>query len=253
MILQADLLRALSPEQVFVEAFGFPAHPWQQEYLATTTAILLLKGRQVGASLAGAAKGIHRCVYYDNSLVVVISPTQKQSQELTKRAKLGLARLDIPLVQDSAAALSLRNGSRLLSLSGSAKSARGYSADLLIVDEAAYVEEATWLAARALVATGGQIVIQSTGALPFGAFFELCTANDPDYTTITVRSDQVSTISPEFLAQQRRILSPAQYSLEFEAVFGLGNLGYFDAAQIAAATVEVEIPMLERIRKVTPA
>jgi phage FluMu gp28-like protein len=88
-------------------------------------------------------------------------------------------------VQDSASMLGLANGSRILSLPGTARSVRGWSARLLVIDEAAFVDEATFTAARALVATGGRMVVQSTPADEFGPFHELVMADDPAWARFT--------------------------------------------------------------------
>jgi hypothetical protein len=231
-------LAAYDPAEVFRRAYRVEPLDWQLAYLREFRPVILLKGRQVGASLAAAALAIHQALYSPDSNAVIVSPTLRQSTEITSRARAGLRNLDEPLAQDSASLLRLRNGSRILSLPGTPTSVRGWSAQLLILDEAAYIEPATYTAARALVATGGRLVVQSTPAGENGDFYELWQANDPAWAHLSVRSDQVPTISPTFLAQERRAMSPDAFASEYECAFGrAGGAGAFFSAERIASLV----------------
>lgn len=233
MTLAADLAAALDPAVLFEDAFGVPTLDWQRAYLREQRPTVTLKGRQVGASQSAAALAIHTARYWPNANAVIVSPSLKQSTEITTRARAGLARLGVRLVQDSASQLRLANGSRILSLPGTARSVRGWSARLLILDEAAYLEEQTFTAARALVATGGRMVVQSTPADEYGPFYDLVTGDDPGWARFTVRSDEVPTIAPEFLEAERRAMSPDAFAREYECVFGKSGASLFTADRLA--------------------
>lgn len=224
---------AIDPVVVFERAFGVDALEWQLPYLREQRNTILLKGRQIGASLGAAALAIHLAVYRPNALAAIVSPTQKQSSEITTRARAGLRNLGERLVQDSASLLRLRNGSRILSLPGTPTSVRGWSAQLLIIDEAAFVLHETFTAVRAVIATGGRLVVQSTPAAEVGDFHELVTADDPGWAHFTVRSDSVSTISGAFLEGERRAMSPDAYAAEYECQFGRAAIGLFTADRLA--------------------
>jgi len=233
-MIREDLLAALDPVAVFERAFGFPVLDWQKRYLREDRPALVLKGRQIGASLAAAALCIHQAIYVPNSLAAIVSPSLKQSTEICTRARMGLRALGEALPQDSASLLRLRNGSRILSLPGSARSVRGWSARLLILDEAAYLEHDTVVAARALVATGGRLVVQSTPAAETGDFYDMYRANDPAWAHFRVRSADVSTISADFLAGERRAMSADAYAAEYECTFGRTGASLFTADRIAS-------------------
>lgn len=243
MTLAADLAAALDPAVLFAHAFGLPALPWQRGYLRETRPTVVLKGRQVGASLAAAALAIHKATYWPAVDVVIVSPSLKQSTEITTRARAGLRNLGARLAQDSGSTLRLAsNGSRILSLPGTARSVRGWTAALLILDEAAYIEPATFTAARALVATGGRLVVQSTPADEAGDFYELATGDDPAWARFTVRSDAVPTISPGFLAAELRAMGPDAYASEYECEFGKVGASLLTAERIAALILPEEAP-----------
>ncbi|MGD0248351.1 MAG: terminase family protein [Candidatus Limnocylindrales bacterium] len=240
MSLAADFTAALDPAVLFEQAFDLEPHDWQRGYLREDRPTVVLKGRQVGASLAAGALAIRTVRYWPDVDAVIVSPTLKQSTEITARARSGLRRLGIPLVQDSTSTLRLANGSRILSLPGTARSVRGWTAKLLILDEAAFIEHETFVAARALVATGGRLVVQSTPAAEVGDFWEIVTSEDADWARYTVRSDEVPTISPEFLEAERRALGPDAYATEYECQFGKTGATLFTAERIADLILPAE-------------
>jgi hypothetical protein len=233
MTLAADLRVAIDPAALFAAAFDLPALDWQRGYLREDRPTLLLKGRQIGASLAAAALAITTARYWSNANAVIVSPSLKQSGEILGRARAGCRRLGIPLDQDSASMLRFANGSRIVSLPGTARSVRGWTAKLLILDEAAYIERETFTAARALVATGGRLVVQSTPAGEYGDFYEIAAGDDPSWARFSVRSDEVPTIAPEFLEAERRAMSPDSYASEYECRFGKAGASLFTAERIA--------------------
>lgn len=233
-MIAADLLAALDPVVVFVRAFGFEPHGWQPDYLRETRPTIVLKGRQVGASLGAAALAIHTARYWPGSLSAIVSPSLKQSTEITTRARTGLHALGERLIQDTTSLLRLANDSRILSLPGTARSVRGWSAQLLVLDEAAFIERDTFTAARAVVATGGRLVVQSTPAGEYGDFYEMVNSVDPRWARFSVRSDEVPSISAEFLESERRAMSPDAFAAEYECQFGRVGASLFTASRIAS-------------------
>lgn len=217
----------------FEQAFDLKAKDYQRDYLTATTDLIWLKGRQVGASQCAAGLAIHVARTQAGSDTVIVSATQRQSSEVAVRARLGLARLGEKLVQDSASVLRLPNGSRILSLAQSARAVRGYSAALLIMDEAAFIEDAVWNAARPMVsATHGRVVIQSTPGVPAGWFHALVKSPPATFAHMRVTSEEAGLATPEFLASERAHLAPHIYAQEYLGQFASsGSLGrWFDEA-----------------------
>ena len=72
----------------------------------------------------------------------------------------------------TATRIELKNGSRIVALPADPDSIRGYSADELIIDEAARVDEELYAAARPMLAvTGGRLIALTTAAGPRGWFY----------------------------------------------------------------------------------
>ena len=238
MTIAADFRMALDPTVLFREAFGQEPHDWQREYLREDEPTVINKGRQVGASQSAAALAIHSCRYWPNTNAVIVSPSLKQSTEIATKARVGLYALHERLIQDSASMLRLANGSRILSLPGTAKSVRGWTARLLIIDEAAYIDPETFTAARALVATGGRLVVQSTPADETGAFFDLVTDTPQGWASFEVPSASVPSISAEFLASERKSMTADEYAREYECRFGKAGASLFNLRQVDSLVLQ---------------
>jgi len=208
------------PVDTFRAAFGLDPYPWQPGYLRETRDLVFLKGRQIGATEGAAGLAIHVARSGPGPDVVVVSPTLRQSQEVSLRARRGLWALGERLPQDSASVVRLANGSRIVSLAGTPRSARGYSARLLIVDEAAYVDDDVWDAVRPIVAaTGGRTVVQSTPALMEGFFWELNDDTPDGWAKLVVPSSEV--LPAERLEAERERLRKKKgtYEREYLASF----------------------------------
>src|ERR1035438_5106485 len=100
--------------------------------------------RQWGKSTIAAAKAVHRAITPDKSLVLVASPTDRQSAELIRKAAGMVATLGITPRGDgdNPTSLLFPNGSRIVGLPGMEATVRGFSAvSLLLIDEASREEE----------------------------------------------------------------------------------------------------------------
>lgn len=223
----------MGPVGTFEAAFGFTARDYQRDYLTEESDLIWLKGRQIGASQCAAALAIYTARAEPGSDSVIVSATQRQSSEVAVRARLGLAALGEALAQDSATVLRLANGSRILSLAQSARAVRGYSARLLVLDEAAFIPNDVWNAARPMTsATGGRTVVQSTPGVPAGWFYELVKSPPPSFASMRITSEESGIVSLAFLARERGHLDPVVYAQEYLGQFASsGSLGrWFDEA-----------------------
>jgi hypothetical protein len=155
-------------------------------------------------------------------LILMLAPSQRQSAELLRKTRSLLNALG-PTVgseAESALALELANGSRIVSLPGKEATIRGYSdVALLAIDEAARVEEDLYVAVRPMLAvSGGRLVALSTPYGQRGWFYEAWQSSEP-WQRIRVSAPECPRISAEFLAQERRVMSPAAFASEYECQF----------------------------------
>jgi hypothetical protein len=145
MLIARDIARTLDPS-LFAEACGVTPDPWQRDLLCEQpTRCVLLASRQVGKTEACALETVFVAVTEPGSLCAVISPSQRQSNEFVRRAKLLLQHLDnAPEHNASVTKIEFAHGSRILSLPGGeeGKTIRGLAgARLIVIDEAARVPD----------------------------------------------------------------------------------------------------------------
>ena len=138
--LGTDLAHALDAAMFAEDRLGFTPDPWQADLLRSTAMQIIVNvARQTGKSTTTAIKGLHTAIY-DPGLVLLVSPSLRQSRELFGKV-IGFLKDLQPaeiLEEDNKSSCTLANGSRIVSLPGDARTIRGYSAPkLIIVDEAA--------------------------------------------------------------------------------------------------------------------
>lgn len=221
--LSADLRCALDPVTFAVERLQFEPDPWQTEVLrATSNRILLNCSRQAGKSTVTAIRGLHAALYRPGSLVLLVSPSLRQSRELFVKVTDFLKVLEPvqKLEQDNAMSCMLGNSSRVVSLPGTGATVRGYSApDLIIEDEAAYVEDSLYFAVRPMLAvSGGRLILLSTPYGKRGHFHDAWTGGE-DWHRIEVPAEKCPRITPEFLAGERAAFGETWYAQEYQCAF----------------------------------
>jgi hypothetical protein len=202
---------------------GFTPDAWQADFLrAADDRILMLAARQSGKSTVVGCLGLHTALFTPGSLVLLLSPTQRQSGELylkiiTYYDNLGRP---VPPVQMTRTSLDLANGSRVVSLPGSAATIRGFSRPALcVIDEAAQSDDDLYIAVAPMLALGGRLICLSTPFGQRGWFHEQYTAGGGRWRRFTATAEQCPRISPVYLAEQRAILGERYYSQEFMCEF----------------------------------
>jgi terminase large subunit-like protein len=205
--------------------------------------------RQWGKSTVGAAKAVHRAQTRAGSLVLVASPTERQSAELLRKANAMLRKLGVQARGDGSntASLLLPNGSRLVGLPGTEGTVRGFSAvSLLLIDEAARVEDALYLALRPMLAVGdGDLWLMSTPNGKRGFFYESWEHGGEDWMRVRVPATECARISKKFLEEQRSAMGDAWFRQEHMCEFIEGTSGVFDRDVVERAIDDEVEPLWE--------
>jgi hypothetical protein len=138
------LAMALDPSLI-MEAQGMVPDGWQREFLLCQEGRVLLNCcRQSGKSTTVAALALHTALFTPGSLILILSPTQRQSGEFFRKVKAAYNALNRPLgtLVENQSTLELSNGSRIVALPGKEGTVRSFSGvTLLILDEAAKVPD----------------------------------------------------------------------------------------------------------------
>lgn len=120
---------------------------------------ILLWARQTGKSFLVSYYAFIKAIEKSKSLTVVVSASERQSIEVLRKVKvhLELAKyLDNEIFEDSKISMhgiELQNGSRIISVPANPDTIRGFSADLLILDEFAFMpfQSGIWKAAFPMI------------------------------------------------------------------------------------------------------
>jgi hypothetical protein len=245
-VLATDLAMALDPAKLMARA-GLAPDPWQQEVLRSESKRkLLLCSRQSGKSQTCAVLALYTAVYRPESLVLLLSPSLRQSQELFRKVLDVYRVIDdtSPPEQESALRLELSNGSRIISLPGTEQTVRGYSgAALLVIDEASRVADSLYYSVRPMLAvSGGRIVCLST---PFGrrGFFYQEWTEGQGWEKVKVVASECPRISKEFLEEERRTMPTLWFDSEYNCLFVDTVDQVFSTADIEAAISDEVQPL----------
>lgn len=246
-MLSRDLLCALKPSMWAARNLGFEADPWQAEVLdSTARKILLCCSRQSGKSSVSSILALHTALFRPGSLVLMVSPSLRQSSELFRKLLGYLAMLEpVPIrIEDTKLSLKLDNGSRVISLPGSEGTIRGFSSvSLIIIDEAARVGDDLYYSVRPMLAVSrGRMLALSTPFGKRGWFFHEW-SDGTLWQKHAVKALQCPRISRDFLEEERRSMPAAWFDAEYMCEFTEAVDSVFSYEQVMAAVAEDVEPL----------
>lgn len=208
----------------FARGRGFIAEPWQSKLLRSTARRIVVPcSRQVGKTETTSYKSLHGALNNPGRDVLIISPSQRQSIEMLLRIKSiyrGM-RAAPRLVKDNDSEMVLPNASRVISLPGTEGTVRGFAnVKLLVIDEAARVDDEVFASVLPMVGSDGQILALSTPWGQRGWFYELAEEaprNGWEKHRVTVYDS--GQWSPERIAEVRASVGKFVFASDYEALF----------------------------------
>jgi hypothetical protein len=241
-------LSILLDPAILMETIGLEPDEWQRSVLhSTCDRLLLLCCRQAGKSTTTAVLALHTALFQAGSLVLLLSPSLRQSSELFRKLAGFYADLGkpVPPERETALSLSLANGSRVISLPASPDTIRGYSAvDLLVIDEAAMVPDELWIAVNPMLAISqGRMICLSTPRGKRGWFFTVWNDLHADWDRVKVTAEDCPRISREFLEEQMQSLGDRWLRQEFFCSFEETVDQIFSTESVLAAFDSHENPL----------
>jgi hypothetical protein len=152
----------------------FNLYPFQEKVLTLfrdNDYTTVLKSRQLGISTLAAGYALWLMTFHKDRNVLALATTQATARNLVTKVQFMWENLPswlrIDAVENNKLSLRLNNGSKIQAKSSNADAARSEAVSLLIVDEAAFIENIaeTWASAQQTLATGGGAIVLST---PYG-------------------------------------------------------------------------------------
>ena len=199
--------------------------PWQQEVLDTKGNICLRSGRQVGKSTVIGIKAAQYALDNTKKLVMLISKTERQAGLLFSKIMTSIHEIDKTQVKKgkdrpTKHKISLKNGSVIhcLPAGDTGYGIMGFTIDLLIADEAAFIPEEVWHSIiPAMAITRGDIWLLSTPFIKEGYYFNCF--EDPNFTAFHTSAEDCPRRDEAFLAHKKKTLTKAQYAQMYQGLF----------------------------------
>jgi terminase large subunit-like protein len=225
MGLAQQLVFGLDPTALFERCIA-PCDDWQRRLLESKAKRLILNlHRQAGKTSVCSVLILYYLLYErPGSEVLILSPTERQSTiMLSLVAKFSSMLESVPkLIAESTTRLLWANRSVLHALPGGddGDGSRGFSPDIILVDEASRVSDELFGACRPMIATKphGRLILLSTPWGARGTFHKLWTEGE-GWEKFELKAVDNPRIDPEFLASEKRELSPLQFASEYECQF----------------------------------
>lgn len=230
------------------ERLGIKLDERQAEVLGSTAKRGILNcTRQWGKSTVAAAKAVHRAYTQEKALILVASPSERQSAEFLRKATGLVRKLGVSPRGDGDNGISLLfpNGSRIVGLPGSEGTVRGFSAvSLLLIDEAARVEDAMYRALRPMLAVGqGDLWLMSTPWGKRGFFYENWEHGGTGWLRVSVPATKCPRIPREFLEEERTQIGDLWFRQEYLCEFVDGGSGVFGRELVESALDDQVTPL----------
>ena len=222
---------------------------WQCIYLdhaCTSSRIAIAACRQSGKSTVTAGFAAWYLTYNPNSLVLIASKSLRQAAYFIEKIRAAVMcfweRKYFP--EANKLSITLPNGATAVAIPCQNPDAgRGFSPDLVILDEAAFASEALLsVITPSLAATRGAIHMISSPNGPQGFFYDAVEGVSRSiYFQMQVTYEACPRISPDFLAQERVALGEIKFKQEYMAMF-LAPEGSFFGAESLSALFAGEMP-----------
>lgn len=198
---------------------------WQEKVLATKGNLCLRSGRQVGKSTIISIKAGDYAVKNSKKTILMVASVERQALLLFEKTLSYIYEHHKKFIKKgkdrpTKHKIVLTNGSTIYCLPTgmSGYGIRGYTVDLLIADEAAFIPEDVWTAVTPMLAiTRGDIILLSTPHGKGGYFYRCFT--DPTFKSFHVSSEDCLRKDQHFLDQEKSRMSKAQYAQEYLGEF----------------------------------
>ena len=214
---------------------------WQREILNYDGNILLCTGRQVGKTLIFSRKAAKYLLEHPGSQIIVVSLTEDQAklmiimiQDYLQKNHPRKVRTNQRFTNQNK--ITLINNSRVIArpVGTTGDAVRGFTGDVLIIDEASGMPEIIFSAAKpTLLTTGGQIWICSTPRGKTGYFYECWLNRNDRFKVFHLSSEEVIKNRPikagwteerrmqslRHLEDEKKDMSEIRYAQEYLGIF----------------------------------
>jgi len=195
---------------------------WQEDVLRCETNICLRSGRQCGKSTIISILAAERAIKNQNFTILIAACVLDQAELIFRKTKEYLEEKYENRIKGRVTLhyLGLKNGSKILcrAIGDTGEGIRGYTADLIIIDEAAFVNERVWSAITPIISVSkGKMILLSTPHGRQGYYYECF--SDKNYTSFHVSALDCPRHTKKFLDEARKRMTKVEFATEYLGEF----------------------------------
>lgn len=254
VVTMSELLSALEDDHgapMFAACLDMPMTDFQAEAMRLTSRYTVVRApRQTGKSRSLALVAVWSALRAPGAVVLIVSASELGARRLLSNVREvtshPLLRGDV--LEEGATVVQFGNGSRVIALPASERAVRGWSADVLLVDEAAFISDDLLEGAvlpTTLARPGARIILASSPWTASGTFFRHVrlgeAATDEGVRAFRWRVEDAPWVPPGEVHRLRATLSPARFRCEVEGEFADGGAGFFSRELLLSATADYEM------------
>lgn len=181
-IIKAEYVKCAKDPVYFMKKYCLIQHPtrgkipfklfaYQEELIEDVQdndRVVILKSRQLGISTLSAGYSLWMMLFHSDKNILVVAIDQNTSKNLVTKVSVMFENLPswlkLKTTEKNKLSLRLTNGSQIKAVASSGTSGRSESLSLVIIDEAAFVDnsEELWASLQQTLSTGGKGIILST-------------------------------------------------------------------------------------------
>ena len=184
-IIKEEYLKCLQSPDHFMKKYCFIQHPQRGRIMFNLYPFqgkvlnlwkenpysIVLKSRQLGISTLAAGYSLWLMLFHKDKNVLCLATKQETAKNMVTKVRFMYDNLPswlkIPADENNKLSLRLSNGSQIKAVSAAGDAGRSEAVSLLLIDEAAFIENIgeIWASAQQTLATGGGAIVLST---PYG-------------------------------------------------------------------------------------
>lgn len=240
--------------QEFARSIGVPLAQHQADTLGLERRITaVVANRQAGKSRSVAVLGLHRALEIPGLHVLIVSAGEEAAMRLLgtiRRMALDADPTGAQLASEpTTRVIRLTNGSEIRCVPPTERRIRGWTVDLLIIDEAALVPDDVILSAAiptTAARPSARIVLVSSPVIAAGVFYRFVADGEdgrvPDVAAFRWRLEDSPWIDSAIVEAARRTMPPARFAAEYEGVFPESGAGLLISRSLIAAAQKRDLP-----------
>ena len=221
----------MSPSEFAEKILKIKPFPYQKALLEDLAKRLVAcMGRQSGKTTTIAMRAVQFGYVNPGVTVLITAPSLRQSMIMFDRISMFIFSTPIlknHVIRSTRTIIQLDNRSQIIALPASEYFLRGYTAHMIICDEAAFMPEELIINVLfpMISTTDGYAIMLST---PWGRdHFFYRAFMDPNYSVHRVKSSECPLIKPEFLEEMKRNMTEQAFRMEYMAEFVEAASAYF--------------------------